>query len=216
MPKYYKREMPDLRGTGEKQYYYVMRSEGAMDTHEIVRRMRQTYRVMGEGELLGVVSSLISAVSEVLAEGYTVSLDGMGSFSLALGLDDYDSDTPEQHRGGEPNARRVRVRDVNFKAQRKWVNDIHARCARRLHRDAEGERRIHRPTTTREERIQLALGYIREHGFLRLRDYVEISGLSRTTASRELRELASDKRVPIASEGRMSHKVYVEVKAARN
>ena len=212
MPKYYKREMPDLRGTGEIQYYYEMCSEGVVDTVELVRRMRQTYRVMGEGELLGMVSTMIRTMGEILADGYTVSLDGMGSFSLSLGLDDYDSDTPEQHRGGEPNARRLRVRDVRFKAQQKWVRDINHQCAHRLHRDVIGERRIHRPTTTREERIQLALAHIREHGFLRLADYVSLSGLSRTTASRELSELASDKSVPIVAQGRLSHKVYVEKK----
>lgn len=212
MPKYFKREMPDLRGTGEKQYYYVMRSEGAAGTAELVRRMRQTYRVMGEGELLGMVSTMIRTMSEILADGYTISLDGMGNFSLALGLDDYDSDTPEQHRGGEPNARRLRVRDVRFKAQRKWVDAINAKCSRHLHRDETGESNIHCPTTTREERMQLALGYIREHGFLRLADYVSLTGLSRTTASRELRELTSDKSVPIIAQGRLSHKVYVEEK----
>lgn len=212
MPKYFKREMPDLRGTGEKQYYYVMRSEGAVDTIELVRRMRQTYRVMGEGELLGMVSTMIRTMGEILADGYTVSLDGMGNFSLTLGLDDYDRDTPEQHRGGEPNARRLRVRDVRFKAQQKWVNDINSRCRRRLHRDEMGESTIHCPTTTREERIQMALGYIRENGFLRLKDYVSLSGLSRTSACRELRELASDRSVPIISQGRLSHKIYVEEK----
>ena len=212
MPKYFKREMPDLRGTGEQQYYYVMRSEGAMDTAELVRCMRQTYRVMGEGELRGMVDTMIRTMGELLADGYTVSLDGMGSFSLALGLDDYEAGTPEQHRGGEPNARRVSVRDVHFKAQRRWVRDIDMRCAHRLHRDKQGTREIHRPATTREERIQLALAYIREHGFLRLSDYVALSGLSRTTASRELREMDSDKSVPIVAQGRLSHKVYVEKK----
>ena len=212
MPKYFKREMPDLRGTGKNQYYYVMRSEGAVDTRELVRRMRQTYRVMGEGELLGMVSTMIRTMGEVLAEGYTLSLEGMGSFSLALGLDDYDSNTPEQHRGGEPNARRLRVSDVRFKAQKKWVNDIDLRCSHRLHRDEAGERNIRRPSTTREMRIQMALNHIREHGFLRLSDYVQLSGLSRTTASRELRDIDCDKSVPITSQGRLSHKVYVEEK----
>ena len=212
MPKYFKREMPDLRGTGEKQYYYVMRSEGIVGTAELVRKMRQTYRVMGEGELLGMVSTMIRTMGEMLADGYTISLDGMGNFSLALGLDDYESSTPEQHRGGEPNARRLRVRDVRFKAQRRWVNDINSRCINRLHRDEFGERNIRRPTTTREERAQLALDYIREHGYMRLDDYVLLSGLSRTTASRELRELVSNKSVPIISQGRLSHKVYVEEK----
>lgn len=212
MPKYFKREMPDLRGTGEKQYYYVMRSEGAVGNAELVRRMRQTYRVMGEGEILGMVSTLVRTVGEVLADGYTVTVDGMGSFSLALGLDDYDASTPEQHRGGEPNARRIRVRDVHFKAQRKWVRNIDLQCSRHLHRDEQGERNIHCPASTREERIKLALGYIREHGFMRLADYVSLSGLSRTTASRELHVLSDDKSVPIVARGRLSHKVYVEEK----
>ena len=212
MPKYFKREMPDLRGTGERQYYYVMRSQGAVDTAGLVRLMRRSYRVMGEGELRGMVETLIATMAEVLADGYTVSLDGMGNFSLALGLDDYDNSTPEQHRGGEPNARRVKVSDVRFKAHRRWVNDISQQCAYQLYRDEQGTRDIHRPLTTREERIELALGYIREHGFLRLSDYVTLSGLSRTTASRELREMASDRNVPIVAQGRLSHKVYVEDK----
>ena len=174
--------------------------------------MRQWYRIMGEGELLGMVETLVKAIAELLADGYTVSIDGMGSFSLSLGLTDYDKDTPEQRQGGEPNARRVNVRDVRFKAQKRWINDINDKCRHRLHRDKWGERNLHRPTTTREERIQLALNFIREHGFMRLADYVRLSGLSRTTASRELSKLAADKFVPIISQGSLSHKVYIERK----
>ena len=63
MPKYFKREMHDLRGTGERQYYYVMRSQGAVDTAGLVRLMRRSYRVMGEGELRGMVETLIATTS---------------------------------------------------------------------------------------------------------------------------------------------------------
>ena len=213
MPKYFKREMPDLRGTGEKQYYYEMRSEGAIDTAGLVRRMRQRYRILDEGALQGIVDAMVRTMTEVLADGYTISIEGMGNFSLALGLDDYDSDTPEQHRGGEPNAQRVSVRDVRFKAHRNWVRDINHQCLNRLHRDTEGTRELRRPATTREQRISMALDFIRENGFMRLMDYVQISGLSRTTASRELKELAADKSVPIVTQGSQTHKVYVERKS---
>ncbi len=210
MPKYYKREMPDLNGTGEKQYYYEMRSEGAIDTIALVKRMRQRYRILDEGALLGVMDAMIRTMAEVLADGYTISLDGMGNFSLALGLEDYESSTPEQRRGGEPNARRVIVRDVRFKAQRKWIHDIDYRCLHRLHRDVSGTRDLRRPTTTREERIAIALDFIRKHGYLRLMNYVELSGLSRTTASRELSDFSHDRSVPIKSEGRGPSRIWVE------
>lgn len=213
MPKYFKREMPDLNNTGERQYYYEMRSEGAIGTAGLVHRMRQRYRILDEGALLGVVDAMIRTMAEVLADGYTVSLDGMGNFSLALGLENYDRDTPEQHRGGEPNARRVSVRDVRFRAQREWIDDINNQCRHSLYRDVSGTRDLRRPTTTREERISMALDFIRKNGFMRLMDYVELSGLSRTTASRELNELSHDRSVPITFKGRGPSRIWVEDKS---
>ena len=210
MPKYYKREMPDLRGTGERKYYYEMRSEGAIDTAELVKRMRQRYRILDEGALKGVVYAMVNTMTEALVEGHSISIDGMGNFSLAVGLDDYNSNTAEQRRGGEPNARRVSVRDVRFKAHRIWVRDINYQCS--LHRDTGGTRNLCRPATTREERISKALDFIRENGFMRAKDYVQLTGLSKTTAGRELKEITDDKSMPIVAKGKLTHKVYVERK----
>ena len=72
--------------------------------------------------------------------------------------------------------------------------------------------RIRRPKTSLEERLAMALQYIREHGFMRLADYANLTGLSRTGASRELSAFCRDASCPIRSEGVRTHKVFVEAK----
>lgn len=214
MPTYYKREIADLNGTGEKQYRYELRSEGAVGTEYIAQRLHSTYRALGKPELVGIIGDVVSAIAETLAEGRTVTIDNMGSFSLSLGLEDYSKDTVKTQRTGEPNARRICVTNVRFKAQRQFIGEVNNLCRGRLHRDASGPVTLRRPQSTLEERIQLALQHIRQHGFMRLIDYVQLTGLSRTTASKELRTLVRDSSVPITSEGLRTHKVYVEMKGA--
>jgi predicted histone-like DNA-binding protein len=212
MPKYFKREIADLNGTGERQYRYEMRSEGAVGTEYLAEEMHRHYRGLGKGELMGLIEGLVETIADTLADGYTVTLDGMGSFSLRLGLDDYSINTPQAYQTGEPNARRIEVTDVKFKAQRRYIQRIDGLCSRRLHRDHDGLSELRRPQTTPEERVQLALQHIRKHGFMRLMDYVQLTGLSRTTASKELTAFCKDSTVPITSQGLRSHKVYVEEK----
>lgn len=209
MAKYFKREIADLNGTGERQYRYEMRSEGAVDTRYIAKQLHRQYRALGEGEIIGIIEGLKNVIAKTLSDGYTVTIDGMGSFSLRLGLEEYSKNTPEVYRKGEPNASRIKVTDVKFKAQRNYVRDVNSLCLGRLRRDVHGLSELRRPQTTREERVQLALQYIREHGFMRQMDYVQLTGLSRTTASKELQALCKDRSVPITAQGLRSHKVYV-------
>ena len=212
MPKYFKREIADLNGTGERQYRYDMRSEGAVGTEHLAKEMHRHYRTLSEGELKGLIEALVETIAETMADGYTVTLDGMGSFSLRLGLDDYSDNTPQAYRMGEPNARRIEVTDVKFKAQRRYVRRVDRLCSGRLHRDSNPLSELRRPQTTPEERVQLALQYIRKHGFMRLTDYVQLTSLSRTTASKELQAFCKDPAVAITSQGLRTHKVYVEEK----
>jgi Fic family protein len=60
-----------------------------------------------------------------------------------------------------------------------------------------------------EERIEKARQFIKKNGFMRVNDYAQLTGLSYSTASRELRRLASDPTSGITSQGRRSSKLYV-------
>lgn len=210
MPKYYKREITDLNGTGEKQYRYELRSMGAMDTGHVARAIHQRMHTFSEGDCMAMTHEMVYVIAEMLADGYTVTLDGLGNFSVSLGLADYDDGTPLARQGGEPNARRIHVRDVHFKPQRDFVRHVDRLCSGRLVREHTGTRPLRRSRYTPEERIQLALEFIRKNGFMRQSDYAAITGISRTTACRELRAICADPSSPIQSCGRISHKIYIE------
>ena len=212
MPTYFKKEIADLNGTGEKQYRYELRSQGNAGIEQLAQELHTRMRMLSQGEFVGILLEMSKSIAFLLSQGYTVTLDELGTFSVSLGLEDYSEETPEQHQGGEPNAQRLHISGVNFRPHRSFIYEIDRHCSGNLRRDKEGIRPLCRSPYSREERIQRALAYIREHGFMRLNDYVALTGLSRATASRELQTLCADKSAPFRSEGSYSHKVYVERK----
>ena len=62
-------------------------------------------------------------------------------------------------------------------------------------------------SSTLEDRYQMAINYIKASGFLKVRDYVDLTGLSRNRASQELRELKD--RGSLGGRGGGSHIVYI-------
>ena len=63
---------------------------------------------------------------------------------------------------------------------------------------------------TKEQRLQLALEYLDKNSAMRIGDYVQLTGLSRTTATMELKAFRQDPASGIAFVGRGSQKVYVK------
>ena len=74
----------------------------------------------------------------------------------------------------------------------------------------EGTARIHRSPYTKEQRLNLALEYLEKHGAMKIADYMELTGLSRTTATLELQEFRRDMNSGIDFIGRGRAKVYVK------
>ena len=212
MPTYFKKEIADLNGTGEKQYRYELRSKGNIGIRGLAHELHRRMNMLNEGTFTGILLELSSAIATLLADGYSVTIDELGNFSTSLGLSDYADETAEDEQGGEPNASRLHVTNINFKAHPSFIIEVDTQCRRKLQRDTRGIRPMRRSPYSQDERLQRALAYIREHGFMRLADYVTLTGLSRTTASRELKALCADKSAPLASQGRHTHKVYVEKK----
>ena len=66
--------------------------------------------------------------------------------------------------------------------------------------------------TLEEERRTRALDYLHEHPFLRIQDYMAITGLKRSSANRELLRLSSDPASGLTISGYGSHRVYVRRK----
>ncbi len=216
MPYYYKREIPDLNGTGERQYRYELRSEGTTDLRRLARLAIKRFHTLTEGEVMGIVAALTEEMAHEMANGRTVSIEGLGSFSPSLGVEHkrrhYDE---EDATGHETNARSVCVKGVNFRVSNDLVDEVDRRCRGRLHREAGGPVCLRLSALSRDQRMSLALRHIREHGFLRLSEYADLVNVSRTVASLQLHDFHTDPSVPICAQGRGPSKVWVEVKGER-
>ena len=211
-PYYYKREINDLSGKGERVFRYEIRSEGVATLNDLAGEIHKRYRALGEGEAVGIVMTFLDAIKAALAAGRSVSLDEFGSFSLGIGLKDEDSMVTmhdDDDPGSEPNARSIGVKTVHFRASKRLVSDLNSRCRHNLHREPGGTAHLHRTQLTREERIQLAMKFIEDNNFMRLGDYAALVHVSRAVASRDLQDFVRDPAVPITTDGVHSHKIYV-------
>ena len=206
MAKYIKQEMPDITGKGEHQVYYRMQTERNIGAAELVEEVAGLGTGLSEGAVTHVLEQMVQTMARLLADGHTVTIGGLGTFRTAIGVmegkeqDTFDADESKR------NAQSMEVKGVNFRADKALVKDIRVQC--RLERGKES--RLHRSPYTREERLARALAFMEEHTVLRVPDYVRLTGLSRTTASLELRELCQDPTSGIRSMGQRASKVYIK------
>ena len=172
---------------------------------ELVKQIARPGSGLSEGTVWHVLTTLTERMASVMAEGQSVTVDGLGTFKPALGIvANKEVDTLD---GKEPkrNARSIEVQDVNFKVDKQLVRAIDQRCY--LHRG--GVSRVHQSPYSEQERLALALQFIDTHHLLRVADYVQLTGLGRTKATQELRHFSSDPASGLCHTGYGSHKVYV-------
>lgn len=206
MAKYIKQELPDLHKTGEKKAFYRLKTERNIDFQHFIDHISSHNSGISRGEAIRVLMHATDALAELLAEGYSVTIDEMGIFKATIGLeeekemDTFESGTPKR------NARSLRVDGVNFQADKKLIGNVNQRC--KLERA--GVSRLRRSSLTKEERLQKALEYLETNGAMKVKHYMALTGLSHTVAGKELCEFELDATSGIASIGRFAGKVYVK------
>ena len=194
-----------MRKTGEKKAYYRLKTERKIDFSQFVDFVSSHNSGISRGEAFRVLMHATDALAELLAEGYSVTIDEMGTFKATIGLvedkeiDSFEVGTPKL------NARSLRVDGVNFQADKRLVANVDSRCDLKR----AGVSRLCRSPFTREERLQKALEYLKLHGAMKVKHYMELTGLSHTVAAKELREFEREATSGISSIGRFAGKVYV-------
>ena len=204
MAKYIKKEMADMRQTGVKQVCYRLKSNGTVDLGDLARRIARS-STFAEAEIKGVVLSLIEEVVDRMASGHSVHIDGLGTLMARIGL--WENAEPEvlDGEGRKRNAQSLHVTGVSFRADKELVKRLDLRC--KLEKGSVS--RIRKSKYTEEQRLEKARRFLQEHTVMRLGDYYRMVGLSRTTASLELRKWAMNPSSGITSEGSYSAKVYI-------
>jgi predicted histone-like DNA-binding protein len=205
MAKYIKQEMADLNGNGETKAYYRMKTIRNIGMKEFIEIMTR-YGGLTEGIAIAALTQASDTLAELMGMGYTVSIDGFGTFKATVGLKRFKEMDTIDGNEAKRNAQSLCVDGVNFKADKELVKQVSIKC--KLERSHVS--RLRKSPYSREERVALALKFIEENGFMRLIDYVQLTRLSRSTACRELMELCADKSSGIDTVGRRTHKVYVK------
>ena len=200
--KYIKKEIADLNGTGHTQAIYKMNTQ-AMSHDEFVDLCSRE-GAMPKDAIEGVLTLIHDKLALSMAEGFSVKINGLGTFIAKLGM--RDGVLPDAFEPGETkhNAKNIKVTGVSYRADKELISNTSRKCVL----IKEGESRLKKPTTTLEERIAKARKFLEEKPLMRVMDYAWVTGLSRTTASIELRKIASDPTSGITSTGQNSQKYY--------
>ena len=206
MAKYIKQEMIDLSGKGEERVYYRLQTERNIDFKELTQQIEEHHNLMNRGLVNSVMAYVVDEMAELLGKGYSVTIDGLGTFRASIGLEeDKEMDTFDGEET-KRNARSLRLTGINYRADKTLIKKANQHC--KLERA--GESRLHHTPYSKEERLKLAHQYLEEHGAMRVVEYMELTGLSRTKATLELKEFRQDVSSGISFVGRGSAKVYVK------
>lgn len=200
--KYIKQEIADLNGTGHTQAYYKMKTT-PMDFEEFVELCCHE-GAMPRDAIKGVLTLVSEKLALCMAEGRTVKIDGIGTFTAKLGI--RGDKLPDAFELGERrhNAAAIEVKGVAYRADNELVENCRDKCQL----ESAGVSRLRKPKTTIEERTEKARQYLREHMLMRVDDYAWLTGLARTSASIELRRIADDPTSGITYTGSRSQKFY--------
>ena len=192
-----------MNGTGRTQACYKM--ELTPMTYQQFVSLCHREGMMDESMILGVLSLVSEKLALCMAEGYSVKLEGIGTFNAKLGV--RDDMLPDAFEEGESsrNAKSLLVDGVMYRADKKLIRNTDRKCT--LVRG--GESRLKKSPFSLEERIEKARDFLKSHMFMRVPDYVSLTGLSRSTAAEELRKLATNPTSGIMSRGSRSQKVYI-------
>ena len=204
MAKYIKKEMADMRQNGVKQVCYRLKSNGTVELGELAQECTRG-TTFAEGEIKGVVMTLLDGMVRNMTRGFSVHIDGLGTLMPKIGLREDAEPEVLDGEGRKRNAQSLHVTGVSFRADKDFVRELDSRC--KLEKGSVS--RIRKSKYTEEQRLEKARRFLQEHTVMRLGDYYRMVGLSRTAASLELRKWAMNPSSGIASEGSYSAKVYV-------
>lgn len=208
MARYIKQEVSDFSGKGEKRVFYRMKIEENIDANQFMDEIAYPGSGLSRASVVSVMTAVAEQMARCMANGQSVTLDGIGTFKPKLGV--VKSKEVDSLEEGEPqrNAQSLEVNGISFRADKKLISNTNRRC--RLTRG--GTSRITLAPDEKEKRLAQALHYLDEHPFMRISDYMRITGLKRTSATLELQRFRQDPSCGITFSGWGKHKVYVRKK----
>ena len=169
----------------KKKVRYHARSvvTGKVDTHDLVRIIAQR-SAFKEGVVTGVLVSLEDVLSELLADGKSVQLDGVGAFRIS-------AKSPSVRDRHEIRSESIEFKGVVYKADKKLLRKL---SATKFWRTKDS----HCSEDISEIEIDGVLTeFFKDHDFITTKELEQLCGLSNATALRRLKDRVN--------EGKLTH-----------
>ena len=218
MANYILQKLPEGMKEGEKVVYPRMQTYTLHDMETVLKHMHTYASNISEGTMRAVLEALTETMKTWMPLGHNIKIDGLGIFSLTLG---FDTSTPSEKaiskgKGQTDNEkenpktkyRHICIKGINFKPDAELLADMnHEATFDKVEADVVVPKK---GTLSRDERLARAKAIINDNGFMTLSDYVRATGLSRTGASLDLKEMVADPAAGITTRGSHSHKIWIK------
>lgn len=216
MAGYIKQEMKDLNGSGKNPTCYRMKRRGQVSNQELARILARGGSGLAQGDVMHVLIALSEVFPTLLADGNSITIDGIGTFYAGIGLADdkrtkagndpgaeaFDDDGPQR------NAQSLEVKRIVFNADKGLIAETGKQCKL----SKLGVSRLHVSPYSPSQRLQLLQNYLKTHPYIRIPEYMALTGLSHTTAVQELKRWREDPATGLTTEGKRNGLVYVHRK----
>lgn len=231
--KYYKLEQRDMKNPSQTRSVYRLRNEGRVTAHDFIQAVSHRHG-FSESVVAGVLIDVAKELAEQLGRGRSVELPDIGLFSVGVRMRREADETTEagvvadatdaseagveatdeagDASSTDPNARSLYLDHINFKKNKGFFNNVDHHFRRQdLQRafGAEGIRIKKSKYPQLKNRMIVAREFLADHPFMTVRDYADITGLSKSTAQRELKQAWQNPAYGITVKGSGSHRVYV-------
>jgi predicted histone-like DNA-binding protein len=200
------RELPDMQNTGERKVYPKVDYCGQMTNEEFLHMMEKVTMLQG-GTIQAVIAGMAKTIGLAFLRGDSVKIDGLGIFSVKLGMKKESETEVLKQRGERYNTTDVEIKGVNFLTDQQWLKSLRHDIELNKSR---GIKTIRKIESTEEERFQKAMQYLENQPFITVSDYVGLTGLGQTKAKMELRQFADNPDCGISRKGNGSHVVYIK------
>lgn len=198
------KEMPDLQKAGKRKVmakplnFYQIDFETFLDNWE-------KESAFDKGVMRGVLDEFRHQLQRYMAIGHSVKVDGLFVASIALSNRHGAEEVKEEGLRYDTNG--VYIKGVNFQTDAKWLKNMRNQISLEKVGKVKTLRQV---SSTEEERLQMALDYMREHhGMIRVPKYDALTGIGHTNACKELRKFSRMPESGIKSVGKGSSLVYV-------
>lgn len=198
-------EMPDLRKTGERKVYPKVTHSTQIDSNDFMAEVSDT-GPMNVGTLKGAVEEITRTMVSYMSLGHSVKVDGLGTFSLALGMKEGHASESVREDGARYDTNGVYIRSVNFIPDADWLRRIQREVE--LHKVGD-VRELNRSVPSADQRLATLRAVLDKRPFVTVRDYAALVQMSHSSALKELNALAADPASGIGTSGSGSHKVFV-------